>query len=319
MYLSQFKYEIDRIKEVRMIGREFSAFGREYSAAGLVRYENHTELAILEYDETRDDSSVYEESEELTNRERLMLSASYKKGLFGLLKYVIIDDKECLISGASGSYLDEDRPDFVYILSELIKCGWSSESFFKFEPDKIHLISFELNGAVKGFGELDLKKPIKLTAFDEREDYSTSFRACLEVEKDIDYKIPVFNGEDEICIKRIHMLNLDGEDIDKRTADKLCPNGMKIPVVEYTAGEGMGVQFYLSSYLDSPEGKAGFLSDEDDGPTCYYISLSPDVHDEGFKYSTIQQAVSVDEKQLEIGFLRCSKLIKNPDKKEFLI
>ena len=53
MYLQDLYYQISIIKEVAVIGREFSAYGMDYALVGLVNTDDSTELVLLEYDENR--------------------------------------------------------------------------------------------------------------------------------------------------------------------------------------------------------------------------------------------------------------------------
>lgn len=318
MDLRELYYRISTIKEVALIGREFSAYGMEYALVGLLNTEDITELVLLEYDEQRNDDSC-SEPENMTNREFALFDKYARKGLADLLGEVEICGKSFDIEGSHGSLLDGAMDGDLYVLAEFMKQGWKSEKLFEYPPECVFLHFIELDKRIKSLSQLDLSQPVKLSAYETYREEFPEIKLNLEVEKDIDKTVSLFDGEEQICIKKVHLVDISEEESIEYIS-KICPKGMRIPVVEYTGSNNeICLNISLSSYLDSPYGNSYNGFETEDGVCGIFVDLVMTDNNENTKSFTIQQAVKADTKQIECEIIRCSKEIENPHIEEFLI
>lgn len=322
MHLQDLYYHIMRTKEVAVIGREFSAYGMEYALVGLVNTDENTELVLLEYDKRIADDD-FTKPEYMTNREFALVDKNRCISLTDLLHEVIIDGKKFNIYGSHGCSLDSILVGDSYVLAEFMKQGWKSEKFFDYSPECVSLSFHELDEKIESLSQLDLSKEIRLLAYETRSEEFPQIKLELEVDKDIDKIVELFDGKEQICIKRVHLVDLKevGEEIsDTDFISRICPNGMRIPVIEYTcSNDEMCFDISLSSYIDSFFGDScnGFA--DDDGTFCGVIGIQLTNDKKGRKYFTIQSSVNADTKQIECELVSCSKEIENPHIEEFLI
>lgn len=322
MYLQELYYQISTVKEVAVIGREFSAYGMDYALVGLVNTNDRTELVLLEYDENRADDDFCAEPENMTNREIAIADKYMRKGLTNLLSEVEICGKKYDAESSHGSLLDSAMDGDLYILAEFMRQGWKSDKFFDYPPECVFLHFIELDKRIESLATLDLSQKIKLSAYETRKEEFPELKLDLEVEKDIDKTVSLFDGEEQICIKRVHLVDISEEDfIEKEYISKICPKGMRVPAVEYTCNnDNLFIDnISLSSYLDSLNSDSynGFATEDGVIGICIGIVRTDNNH--GTKSFTIQQAVKADAKRIECEIVRCSKEIENPFVEEFLI
>lgn len=322
MYLQELYYQISTVKEVAVIGREFSAYGMDYALVGLVNTNDRTELVLLEYDENRADDDFCTEPENMTNREIAIADKYMRKGLTDLLSEVEICGKKYDTESSHGSLLDIAMDGDLYILAEFMRQGWKSERFFDYPPECVFLRFIELDKRIESLATLDLSQKIKLSSYETRKEDFAEIKLDLEIEKDIEKTVSLFDGEEQICIKRVHLVDISEEEcIEKEYISKICPKGMRIPVVEYTcSNDNLFIDnISLSSYLDSLNSDSynGFATA--DGVIGICIGIVRTDNNNGTKSFTIQQAVKADTKQIECEIIRCSKEIENPQIEEFLI
>lgn len=318
MNLQDLYYHIMTTKEVAVIGREFSAYGMEYALVGLVNTDENTELVLLEYDKRKADDE-FTEPENMTNREFALVEKYRRKSLNDLLHKVIINDKNFNINGSHGCSLECAMDGESYVIAEFIKQGWKSEKFFDYSPDCVFLNFFELDKKLESFNQLDLTKKIKLFAYETYDEEFPQIKLDLEVDKDINKIVELFDGKEQICIKRVNLVDLKEtreEVFDTECYSETFSNGMRIPVIEYTCSDDkLCFNISLTSHLDSLYGDLcnGFAAE--DGVIC--ILFNNDKKDE--KCFTIQSFVNADTKQIECEIVSCSKEIENPQVEEFLI
>lgn len=320
MNLQELYYGVTTTKEVAVIGREFSAYGMEYALVGLMNTENKTELVLLEYDQSRDDYYNCREPENLTNREAA-LSVCQKKTFTDLLESIVIDGKVFYVEGSHGCTLDSGLDSDLYVLAEFIKQGWKSEKFFDYSPECVDITFFELEEKLDNLAQLDLSRQIKLRACETTEKEFPQIRLNLPVEKDIDKTFSLFGGKEEICIKRVHLVDLsESENIDEEHISMICPNKMRLPVIEYTCTcDTICLDISLKSHLDSlySDSYNGFATE--DGVFCVAVGIELTGETEDRKFYTVQQAVKAEAKRIECEIVSCSKEIENPVVEEFLI
>lgn len=322
MYLQDLYYQISIIKEVAVIGREFSAYGMDYALVGLVNTDDSTELVLLEYDENRADDDFCAEPENMTNREIALSDKYMRKGLTNLLSEVEICGKKFDTEGSHGSLLDGAMDGDLYVLAEFMRQGWKSEKFFDYSPECVFLHFIELDKRIESLEMLDLSQQIKLSAYENFKEEFPELKLDLEVEKDIDKTVSLFDGEEQICIKRVHLVDISEEEsIEKEYISRICPKGMRIPVIEYTcSNDNLFIDnISLSSYLDSLNSDSynGFATE--DGVIGIGIGIVLSENNDNTKTYTIQQAVKSDANRIECEIVRCSKEIENPCVEEFLI
>ncbi|MCH5298033.1 MAG: hypothetical protein J1E85_10255 [Ruminococcus sp.] len=322
MHLKDLYYHIMTTKEVAVVGREFSAYGMEYALVGLVNTAENTELVLFEYDKRIADDDCTE-PENMTNREFALADKYRRKNLTELLHEVIIDGKKFNINGSHGCSLDSAFDSDSYVLAEFIKQGWRSEKFFDYSPEYVNLSFQKLDEKIESLSQLDLSKKISLLAYETCNEEFPQIKLDLEVDKEIDKIVELFDGKEKICIKRVHLVDLKevGEEFsDMDFFSRICPNGMRIPVIEYTCrNDEICFNISLSSYLDSFYGDScnGFAGE--DGTFCGVIGIQLTNDKKDRKYFTIQSSVNADTKQIECEIVSCSKEIENPHIEEFLI
>ena len=322
MDLRDLSYQISIIKEVAVIGREFSAYGMEYALVGLLNTNDRTELVLLEYDEHRSDDDFCAEPENMTNREIAIADKYMCKGLTNLLSEVEICGEKYDVEGSHGSLLDGAMDGDLYVIAELMKQGWKSEKFFDYPPECVFLHFIGLDKIIESLATLDLSQQIRLAAYEAEKEEFSELKLDLEIEKDIEKTVSLFDGEEQICIKRVHLVDISEEEcIEKEYISKICPKGMRIPVVEYTCSND---NFFidnisLSSYLDSLNSDSynGFATE--DGVIGIGIGIVLTENNANTKTYTIQQAVKADARRIECEIVRCSKEIENPVVEKFLI
>lgn len=322
MDMRDLSYQISIIKEVAVIGREFSAYGMEYALVGLLNTNDRTELVLLEYDEHRSDDDFYAEPENMTNREIAIADKYMCKGLTNLLSEVEICGEKYDVEGSHGSLLDGAMDGDLYVIAELMKQGWKSEKFFDYPPECVFLHFIGLDKIIESLATLDLSQQIRLAAYEAEKEEFSELKLDLEVEKDIDKTVSLFDGEEQICIKRVHLVDISEEEcIEKEYISKICPKGMRIPVVEYTcSNDNLFIDnISLSSYLDSLNSDSynGFATE--DGVIGIGIGIVLTENNANTKTYTIQQPVKADARRIECEIVRCSKEIENPVVEKFLI
>lgn len=317
MNLQDLYYYVSTIKEVRVIGREFSAYGRDYALVGLVNTNESTELVFLEYDERCADNDCCSEPENMTNREFALADKDIQKGFSDLLNEVVIGNNRFNTQGSHGSSLDCGMDSDIYVIAEFMKQGWISEKFFDYPPECVFVDFIELEEKIENLSQLDLSCRIRLITYEVCKDEFPDIKLDLPIEQDIDKTVSLFDGEEEICIKRVHLVDLyEQEGIGQMDIQSICPKNMRIPVIEYTCDDECCFEISLSSYLDGIFGDECNGFNTDDGVVGIAIGM-PSIEDE--KFYTIQQAVNADSKHIECEIIRCTKEIKNPDIREFLI
>lgn len=320
MDLQYLYYCISIIEDVKVLGRDFSAYGMEYALVGLVNTNDKTELVFLEYDARRADDCC-EEPESMTNRQLILSDKDIHKGLFDLIKEVVIDDYNFDVDDSHGSTLDCSLDSDLYVLTEFMKKGWKSEKFFEYPPDCVFVNFIKLDKKIERLAQLNLSQPIKLKAFETTYEEFPQIKLSLPVEQDLEKTVPLFGGNEKIRIKRVHLVDLNEDDsIDDEHLSMICPKEMRLPVIEYTCNnDDLCFDIRLTSHLDSlcSDNCSGFATD--DGVFAIAVGVQLDDYKKGKKLFTIQQAVKADTKKIECEILRCSKEIENPRIEEFLI
>lgn len=315
MYLWDLYGSVTLTEEIRKIGREFSAYGREYCLAGILNNQQGTQLVLLEYDGDILNEEYIEEPENPTARETLLPDSHMKNGLPELLKTVEIGGEVCKISGWSSRLLDEttNTGDF-YVLLKLMEQGFKSDSFFGYPPEAVTVYFISLGRKIESLKNIDLSEKIRFSACETCEEEYPQISFDLEPDKEYNLRIKLFSGKEEVCIKRLHLIDLNEKKEHPEFAEKICPKGMRIPVVEYTGGADL--QIMTKAYLDSPYGEFEKGFDTENGVVAVGIQLNTDG---GTKSSTVQQTVQADTKRLECEIFHCSRKIDNPQVDEFLI
>ncbi|MGN1129791.1 MAG: hypothetical protein ACI4Q8_00445 [Ruminococcus sp.] len=320
MYLSELYYAVKSIKDTAVIGREFSAYGREYALVGLLNTDDTTELVLLEYDENRENAEYSEDFENLTNRQIALIEKDIHKDLTDLLSDVVICGKSFSTVSVRGSVLEGTMDNDTYALAEFIRQGWKSEKFFDYPPEDVFVYFVELEESIENLSQLDLSQKIKLLAYETEKTDFPQMKLKLDVEKNLEKTVSLFEGEDTICIKRVRLIDLSKEkNIDKQHLSKLCPKGMRIPVIEYTCNnDELCLDIRLTSHLDSLYNNFNSF-DTEDGIIGIGIGVVLMDDSKDTKTFTIQQPVSTDTKCIDCEIVSCSKEIKNPSIEDFLI
>lgn len=319
MFLNDLYYHISTTKEIAVVGREFSAYGNEYALVGLVNTDKSTELVLLEYI-GQTDYDCCDDFENMTNRENIIAEKDIHKGLCDILKEIEICGKKYNTIARHGCMLDGFSDGEIYKISEFIKRGWKSEKFFEYPPDCVFIHFVELSEKIDRLSQIDFSQQIRLVAYETYKEEIPMIKLELEVDKELDKTVSLFDGEDKVCIKKVHLVDISKEkNIGKEFASKICPKGMRIPVIEYTCDSELGIQISLSSYLDSLYGESYNGFETEDGVCTIFVAISATDDSVGVKSTTVQHAVKADTKLIECEIERCSKEIENPHIEEFLI
>lgn len=320
MDLESLYYSIREIGETAVIGRDFSAYGMEYSLVGLINIRDNTELVLLEFDESKEYNDC--EPKNPTNRDIALSDKYTKKGLGDLISKISING-ECFTADLShGSSLDVSLDEDLYILAEFMKKGWKPKKFFSYPTECIFVHFICLDKTVSNLSRLDLSQPIGIKAYETFVEEFPEIKIELPIEKDINKTVSLFGGQEEICIKRVTLYNPnDNCNLPLNEINPaICSDEMRIPVVEYTcSNESLSIDINMSSYLNRL-----FYDDCDDvafpnGVLFIQPNIILDNENKDRNFITIQQAVDKNATQIECEIIRCSKETEKPDIKEFYI
>ena len=269
---------ISEYSDFALIGRDFSAFDTDYSVLGFANSSDKTELVLLNFNCAEEDICC----EDLTLRENIIFEKKNNSDLSDDFSAIVIECCELTRS---------------YIISEFMKLGWKSDRFFDAPLDSLFINFIELENKIDDLSLLDLTKNVEIIFSKyQKTDYPLA-KLSLEVGKEVNIPIEIFDGENQIVIKNLKLLN-SAEDSEMKEFFK---NDIVFPYVEYSCDDEISVMFCLFDELDKPfKGMGGLATD--DGVVALAVDNSSE--------SNLKSAVIYSP--IECCLVCCEKMLDKP-------
>lgn len=299
--------DISEYNSFALIGRDFSAFDADFSVLGFANSTDKTELVVLKYNSVDEDTCC----EDVTLRESIILEKKETSNLSDEFGGITVDGQRFDFDSACGETLDCCDFSNVYVISEFIKLGWKSNRFFDAPLDSLMIYFIELENKIDDLTSLDLSKKIEVVFSKfEKTDYPF-VKLNLEVGMEVDIPIELFDGEEQIVIKNLKLLNL----AECPETNEFFQEDVILPYVEYLGNNELSLTFCLSDELDKPFKGMGGLA-VDDG----VVALAIDVPNENNLNSTlIYSPIKPNTKHIECQLVRCEKMLDEPVEYRFSI
>ena len=255
MSLRSLYEDISEYSDFILIGRDFSAFDIDYSVLGFANLYDKTELVLLNFNCSKDDISC----EDLTLRENIILEKKNQSDLSDDFSAIVIDGQRFDFSSVCGETLECCELTRSYIISEFMKLGWKSDRLFDAPLDSLFINFIELENKIDDLSLLDLTKNVEIIFSKyQKTDYPLA-KLSLEVGKEVNIPIEIFDGENQIVIKNLKLLN----SADNSEMKEFVENDVVLPYVEYSCDDEISVIFCLSDELDKPfKGMGGLATDD---------------------------------------------------------
>ena len=238
MSLRSLYENISEYSDFALIGRDFSAFDTDYSVLGFANSSDKTELVLLNFNCSKDDICC----EDLTLRENVILEKKNQSDLSDDFSSIVIDGQRFDFDSVCGETLECCELTRSYIISEFMKLGWKSDRFFDAPLDSLFINFIELENKIDDLSLLDLTKNVEIIFSKyQKTDYPLA-KLSLEVGKEVNIPIEIFDGENQIVIKNLKLLN-SAEDSEMKEFFK---NDIVFPYVEYSCDDEISVIFCLS-------------------------------------------------------------------------
>lgn len=192
-----------------------------------------------------------------------------------------------------------------------MKLGWKSDRLFDAPLDSLFINFIELENKIDDLSLLDLTKNVEIIFSKyQKTDYSLA-KLSLEVGKEVNIPIEIFDGENQIVIKNLKLLN-SAEDSEMKEFFK---NDIVFPYVEYSCDDEISVIFCLSDELDKPFKGMGGLA-VDDG----VVALAIDVpNDNNLNTALLYSPIKPNTKHIACQLVRCEKTLDEPVEYRFSI
>ena len=276
---------LQRIDEIKIIGKTVELDGVVCNIAGIVRYGQNLRLIILEYDEVyrqkveeMELSDPCEVRQQETNRSILKGRGRIEATQpFRPIKSVFIDDMEFKINVTENRLLDYKDGESVLFLSELLRNGWNPEGIDYQSIDMLFLTSIEFAGDFDEIPEFDESGKLYFVMNKDSSSYLVEKLVTLTVNGEYSEKLWFKNKEDSVehwaQINKVYLMDMWGEieksfsdpkllenmtkeqiDEAKRSIEKsiteVCPKGMYYPVIEYESEDDISLEFHTKKFLD---------------------------------------------------------------------
>ena len=291
MSLRSLYENISEYSDFALIGRDFSAFDTDYSVLGFANSSDKTELVLLNFNRSKDDICC----EDLTLRENIILEKKNNSDLSDDFSAIVIDGQRFDFDSVCGETLEYCELTRSYIISEFMKLGWKSDRLFDAPLDSLFINFIELENKIDDLSLLDLTKNVEIIFSKyQKTDYSLA-KLSLEVGKEVNIPIEIFDGENQIVIKNLKLLN---------SAD----NYIVLPYVEYSCDDEISVIFCLFDELDKPfKGMGGLATD--DGVVAFAMD---DSNKSDLKTAVIYSPIEQNTKHIECCLVCCEKMLDKP-------
>ena len=137
----------------------------------------------------------------------------------------------------------------------------------------------------------------------QKTDYPLA-KLSLEVGKEVNIPIEIFDGENQIVIKNLKLLY----SADNSEMKEFVENDVVLPYVEYSCDDEISVIFCLSDELDKPfKGMGGLATD--DGVVAFAMDDSNKID---LKTAVIYSPIEQNTKHIECCLVCCEKILDKP-------
>ncbi len=300
MSLRSLYENISEYSDFALIGRDFSAFDTDYSVLGFVNSSDKTELVMLNYNCSKDDICC----EDLTLRENIILEKKNNSDLSDDFSAIVIDGQRFDFDSVCGETLECCELTRSYIISEFMKLGWKSDRLFDAPLDSLFINFIELENKIDDLSSLDLTKDVEIIFSKyQKTDYPLA-KLSLEVGKEVNIPIEIFDGENQIVIKNLKPLNL----AECPDTDEFFQEDVILPYIEYSGNNELSLTFCLSDELDKPfKGMGGLATD--DGVVAFAMD---DSNKSDLKTAVIYSPIEQNTKHIECCLVCCEKTLDKP-------
>ncbi len=319
MDINLLKEYINKISEIRIVGRDFSFGETDFHFLGFYREESNLYAVIISYNEELfekkeqaridainacDLDCTYNPTVRESERHRLL----FDDPILHITKLVSGDTK--LDSHSSSCTLLENGIDEnVILLTEFIRAGWECEKFRFIPFDRLYINKVAFTGEYTEFPDISEKITLSFA--------NTSKRILAEIPISVeigtnDKKIELPSDEN-IYIREARLLDMydemeqlfsserfreicTPEEIEKQRENFIenfspcCPKGKYYIAIEYEVHENTSVEIKLKSVLDSPpiekEGCMAFIIRSDSAPLHDGLSVKTAIIDTPFDSDT---------------------------------
>ena len=285
MNLQHLQELVNRVDEVKIIGRTAELMGVIYHVIGLMRYEQRLQLFALRYDEKY--AASVKEAECLntpykrpeSNREVWSVGPKNRwEDVFHAVRSVTIGDTQWTVKGSSGRRCRLQDWENAVILTEFLRNGWDPAGIGLQDIDSLFLTAIEFveaYDAIPDFGENPklllqsaptstaglVELPVTLTVggdypeklwFKDQTTGETYWAQINSVYLHDIWSEMMKNFDDPLYTERF-----TAEEIEKAKQDyerhcaTVCPRGMCLPAVEYECEEDITLQFYSKAWLEA--------------------------------------------------------------------
>lgn len=300
MSLRSLYEKISEYSDFALIGRDFSAFDTDYSVLGFANSSDKTELVLLNFNCTEEDICC----EDLTFRENIILEKKNQSDLSDDFSAIVIDGQRFDFDSVCGETLECCELTKSYIISEFMKLGWKSDRFLDAPLDSLFISFIELENKIDDLSSLDLTKNVEIIFSKyQKTDYPLA-KLSLEVGKEVNIPIGIFDGENQIVIKNLKLLY----SADNSEMKEFVENDIVLPYVEYLCDDEISVIFCLSDELDKPfKGMGGLTTD--DGVVALAVDNSSESN---LKSAVIYSPFEPNTKHIECCLVCCEKMLDKP-------
>nr|WP_147321877.1 hypothetical protein [Ruminococcus sp. AF42-10] len=300
MDLRSLYQDISEYNSFALIGRDFSAFDTDYSVLGFANSSDKTELVLLNFNCAEEDICC----EDLTFRENIIIEKKNKSDLSDDFSAIVIDGQRFDFDSVCGETLECCELTRSYIISEFMKLGWKSDRLFNAPLDSLFINFIELENKIDDLSSLDLTKNVEIIFSKyQKTDYPLA-KLSLEVGKEVNIPIGIFDGENQIVIKNLKLLNL----AECPDTDEFFQEDVILPYVEYSCDDEISVIFCLFDELDKPfKGMGGLATD--DGVVAFAMD---DSNKSDLKTAVIYSPIEQNTKHLECCLVCCEKILDKP-------
>lgn len=307
MSLRSLYEKISEYSDFALIGRDFSAFDTDYSVLGFANSSDKTELVLLNFNCSKDDICC----EDLTLRENIIFEKKNNSDLSDDFSAIVIDGQRFDFDSVCGETLECCELTRSYIISEFMKLGWKSDSFFDAPLDSLFINFIELENKIDDLSLLDLTKNVEIIFSKyQKTDYPLA-KLSLEVGKEVNIPIEIFDGENQIVIKNLKLLY----SADNSEMKEFVENDVVLPYVEYSCDDEISVMFCLFDELDKPFKGMGGLA-VDDG----VVALAIDIPNENnLNTALLYSPIKPNTKHIACQLVRCEKMLDEPVEYRFSI
>ena len=319
MAINLLKEYINKISEIKIIGKDFSFDGTDFHFVGFCKEENHLHAVILSYNE-----ELFDKKEQLkidilntcnpdgtytpTVREAERHNLLFNEPILHITK-LASGCTELYSHSSSRTLLENGIDENVILLTEFIRAGWECEKLSHVPFDRLYISRIDFEGEYAGFPEFSEKITLSFANTSERK--LVEIPISLEIgsnEKKIE-----LSSDEHIFIREVKLIDMydemeqlfnserfreicTPEEIENQRRSFIenfslcCPKGKYYVSVEYESYENTSVEIKLKSVLDSPpiekEGCMSFLMRSGSSPLHDGMTVKTAIIDTPFDADT---------------------------------